>query len=284
MRVPDHLSRGVNLPALRSLGAASALLLLAGCAGNGETPLRSGQPGLPVAQAALEGGTPGLALQICQSLLAQNPKDAEAAVCVGDALTSLGRGSEAGPSYERALALDAHSARALVGLGRLRLESDPANAEVLFTRALDREPRNAVALNDLGVARDLQGRHVQAQEAYGRALGISPTMQSATVNLALSMAMSGRAAEAVPMLRPLAENANATEKVRHDYAAVLTMAGRTADAEKILGADLSPSEVDSAVAGFSALPSSSQPPKAIQPASPPPAGSAGEPGQAWPNH
>ena len=33
-----------------------------------------------------------------------------------------------------------------------------------------------VALNDLGIARDLQGRHTDAQTAYREALGVNPDM------------------------------------------------------------------------------------------------------------
>src|SRR6266567_3547423 len=105
MRVALLFSFGVKQPILRQ-GAAALLLLLAGCSANGDAPLRSGQPGLPVAQAALDGGSPDIALQICQSQLAGNPLYADAAICVGDALTALGRGTEAEPSYERALAIN----------------------------------------------------------------------------------------------------------------------------------------------------------------------------------
>ena len=49
-----------------------------------------------------------------------------------------------------------------------------------------------MALNDLGIARDLQGRHTDAQMAYRQALGISPEMSAAQVNLALSLAMGGQ--------------------------------------------------------------------------------------------
>ena len=77
---------------------------------------------------------------------------------------------------------------------------------MLFLQALTHDPRNTTALNDLGVARDLMGDHTGAQEAYRQALGIDPEDSAAQVNLALSMAMSGDAADAVRMLRPMASN------------------------------------------------------------------------------
>ena len=108
------------------------------------------------------------------------------------------------------------------------------------------------ALNNMGIARDLQGRHLDAQEAYRAALGINPELSAAQVNLALSMAMSGQGARALPIIRPLAEAPGATRKTRHDYAAVLAMSGRKAEAEAILSQDLTPEEVRQALAEFEA--------------------------------
>jgi Flp pilus assembly protein TadD len=50
-------------------------------------------------------------------------------------------------------------------------------------------------------------------------------MSGAQVNLALSLAMSGRADDAAPLLRPLASAPNASRKLRHDLAALLAMRG-----------------------------------------------------------
>jgi cytochrome c-type biogenesis protein CcmH/NrfG len=104
----------------------------------------------------------------------------------------------AAESYSEALRLDPKSVLARIGLGRLRLAGDPTAAETLFLEALQRQPHNAVALNDLGIARDLLGRHQDAQTAYRQAIGLEASMSGAEVNLALSLAMSGRADDAAP--------------------------------------------------------------------------------------
>ena len=68
----------------------------------------------------------------------------------------------------------------------------PGRAEELLLLALAQNPREAAVLNNLGIARDLQGRHAEAQKSYGEAIAANPSMRAAQVNLALSMALSGQ--------------------------------------------------------------------------------------------
>ena len=69
---------------------------------------------------------------------------------------------------------------------------------------------------------------------------------------ALSLAMSGQGARALPLIQPLASAPGASRKVRHDYAVVLAMSGKRAEAERILAADLTPEEVRQALAELDA--------------------------------
>lgn len=224
--------------------------LLAACASQDVSRAGDGQPGLNVARAALAGGSPDMALNISNSILAKQPGNVPALLNQGDALSALGRLDEANASYTTALAADPGSVGAQIGLGRLRLSSDPAQAQLLFLGVLEREPRNKVALNDLGIAYDLQGLHAGAQGAYRRALGVDPTMRAAEVNLALSMALSGRANDAVQLLKPLASDPDASRRTRHDLAAALALAGDRQGAAGILGADMTPQQVDRALAAY----------------------------------
>lgn len=215
----------------------------------------TGQPSLQTARVAMSGGSADVALAICDRLLTGRPRDAELLSCRGDALASLGRNAEAGAAFALALAADGNSPAAKIGLGRIRLATDPASAESLFLDALVRDPRNAVALNNLGIARDLQGRHADAQTAYGEAIAAAPEMRAAQVNLALSLAMSGRAGEAVRIMRPIGGRADASARERHDLAAVLAMDGKQDEASQLLRPELDGAQADQAVSGFKALPS-----------------------------
>jgi Flp pilus assembly protein TadD len=238
--VADSVIRGIAL---------ALLVLLAACA-RGANGVGSGPPGIDVADAALKGGSPEIAAQIAGNILATNPGNEDALLTKGEALTQLGQTGEAAATFSAALAVNPNSVGANIGLGRLRLSTDPSSAERLFLQALSREPRNDVALNDLGIARDLQGRHTDAQMAYRQALGISPEMSAAQVNLALSLAMGGQSHDAVLLLRPLAERPGASQQTRHDLAAVLTMNGDRAAAAEILSKDLPPEQVQEALSAF----------------------------------
>ena len=234
------------------VGVLAALTLLAACSGQTAPQLSTGDPSLRTAHAALESGAPLIALNIC-TRLAQTSRSAEILTCEGDALTTLAKTGEAATAYAAALAADHGSVAALLGLGRLRLATDPVRAEELFLQVLAQQPRQAAALNDLGIARDLQGRHVEAQKAYGEALGADPDMRAAHVNLALSVALEGRPDDAVRMLQPLADSPEATSRERHDLAAVLAMAGRNAEAARLLSPDLQGADLEKALAGYRSL-------------------------------
>jgi Flp pilus assembly protein TadD len=226
------------------------LVVLCARSPRGVTGVGSGPPGLDVADTALKGGSPEIALQIASNVLAQNPGNGSALATKGEALTALGRPEEAAIAFSQVPPKDPASVSAQIGLGRIKLATDPVGAEAAFLGALSQDPRNGVALNDLGIARDLQGRHTDAQTAYRSALGVDPDMRAAQVNLALSLAMSGQSRDAVQLLRPLASKPDASPQVRHDMAAVLAMSGSKAEAEQILSKDLSPEQVKQAMDAF----------------------------------
>jgi Flp pilus assembly protein TadD len=242
---------------------AVLLLLLASCTERSvpdtiplqppSASLSTWKPSLHLADTALSRGAPAMALHISDDLLVKDPRNAEALARRGDALVALDRAGEAAVSYNMAVGIEPNNAQALLGLGRLRLAQDPAAAEALFARVMTADPRNAVALSDLGVARDVQGHHAAAQDAYRLALGVAPDFMAAQVNLGLSLALSGNADEAVRQLRPLATAADATPLVRQDLALALTLNGRKDEASAMLGRDMRPDQVRDALNAFEAL-------------------------------
>lgn len=230
----------------------AAMAMLAACSSQEAPRLSNATPGINIAHAALASGSSEIALNVSNGILAKEPRDVPALITQGDALTALGRLEEAEASYGKAVSLDSGSIGGQIGLGRLRLRTDPAQAQTLFLRVLQREPRNKIALNNLGIAYDLQGDHAAAQAVYRRLLGADPTLRAAEVNLALSMALSGRAPEAVQMLRPLAGRFDATPRIRHDLAVALTMAGQRDEAAQVMAKDMTSDQVEQALRGFDA--------------------------------
>lgn len=225
------------------------VLWLTAC-GTNSPHLAQEQPNVEVARAALRGGSPQVALQILSNTLSRAPDNGPALLVQGDALTAMGQYEQAELTYDKILRREPDSVGANIGVGRIRLASDPAAAEVIFLKVLHRDPHNTTALSDMGVARDLLGRHKEAQAAYQEALAMDPQFFAAQVNLALSLAMTGRSDDAIRMLRPLASTASASPKLRHDLAAALAMAGNRDEASRILSADLSPDEVRQALNAY----------------------------------
>jgi Flp pilus assembly protein TadD len=229
------------------------LLLLGGCADHTVPRLSDRPPSENFAKTALSDGAPEMALSVSANVLKTHPDDEDALLVQAGALAQLGRTQEAEASFRRVLARDPASAAAARGLGRLLLATDPAGAAASFQQAIDHDAADAASLNDLGIARDLQGQHAEAQAAYRKALAISADMTAATANLALSLSLSGHAAEGVQLIGPLAERPDAAPRLRYDLAAVETMAGDRQAAASVLKEAMPADQLQGALDGFAAL-------------------------------
>ena len=238
---------------MQRIGALAGLILLTACTSRTPPQLSTGEPSLNTGQVALSDGAPDVALAICRRRSVDDPTSVAALACEADALTALGRPNEADAVLLKALTIDPKSVRILVGVGRLRLANDPGHAEKLFQLALQLQPRNAVALNDLGIAQDLQGHHTAAQASYAAAIAADPDMRAAQVNLALSMALQGRPDDGARLMLSVAGGPDATVRERHDLAAVLAMAGHVDEATRLLSPELQGADLDAALAGYRAL-------------------------------
>jgi Flp pilus assembly protein TadD len=216
-------------------------LLLAACGSHSADQARKEDDA--VAQAALNAGTPAAALELADATLKKHPDDEDALIHRGLAMTELGRLDDARQTLRKAVTLQPRNEQALLALGRVQLPVDPADAEAHFESALKQDSVNAAALNDLGIARDLQGHHVDAEAAYHAAIAAQPNMTAPRVNLALCLAIQGKGDDAIRLVQPLAAAPEATPKVKQDYAAVLAMAGKREEAQNVLSANLPADEV-----------------------------------------
>jgi Flp pilus assembly protein TadD len=234
---------------------ALATLALASCAAHppGSGDDAAGAASLKLADAAMAGGAPAIALRVADGVLAAHPADVAALVEEGTALAALGRDDQATISFRRALALAPGSREARIGLGRLALGSDPAEAATLFGEVLRSRPDDVTALIDRGIAEDLQGEHAAAEASYRAALSVQPDNTAAEVNLALSLALAGHAQVAIGMLRPLAAGQAGGRRVADDLAVALAMSGETRAASEILAPELSESEITEAIAAYREL-------------------------------
>ena len=249
------------------------MLALAGCANGGRQPA-DGRLGLGLADSALAGGAPSLALQVSKAVLARHPNDVPALLRRGDAYYQLGDYPRAAASYRQVVTLQVHSVPALMGLGRVALATNPAEASARFSEVLALQPTNQAALSDRGVASDLSGLHAEAQNDYRRAITLanaeaahgiengaeSGALAATQVDLAVSMAISGQPAAAVRILQPIAASPDATPRVRQDLAMALALDDRADEAARLLLTQMSQSQARSAMAGYQALREGATPP------------------------
>ncbi|MDR3449328.1 MAG: tetratricopeptide repeat protein [Alphaproteobacteria bacterium] len=134
---------------------------------------------------------------------------------------------------------DATMSNSLCQQGKLLLEThEAAQARDIFASATMRDPENARAWNGLGVADDMLNRHDEAAMAYKHALDIEPGNLLALNNMAHAYMAAGNYDQAVQLLEPHLQDAGVSETLKQNYAEAKTMAGLSASLPKEAFADL----------------------------------------------
>ena len=197
----------------------------------------AGMSGPAVAQTAQE-NTDADALAADMRLLAANPLDVEALITAGEITLRMGDTTASATFFGRAERIDPLNPRIKAGLASLMLRAErPGEALRRFRDAEARglDPRKFAA--DRGLAYDLIGEQERAQRDYRLALQAGPD-DEVTRRYALSMAISGRTAEAMKLLDPLLRRSD--RAAWRDRAFVLAMGGDQAGARKIADTMMSP--------------------------------------------
>jgi Flp pilus assembly protein TadD len=163
--------------------------------------------GAPDARAQLAVGTagesPADALARNMKRLGSSPRDFEALVGAGRASLALGDTQAAAGFFGRADEVWPASPLPQAGMGAaMAQEGDGATALQFFARAVQRGATQSMIGADRGLAYDLLGQHAQAQADYRAAL-LGRDRDEARRRLALSLAITGKKAEALSMLSPL---------------------------------------------------------------------------------
>ena len=232
--------------------------LLAGCSSGGMTLKGNKEEGLKLArllrdqgrlEAAAEvyarldvrGKLSGAEMLEYASVAGPVRQPAEALALYGRARDALG-GNFAEMSAPEATAICVGMGRAELALGRT------AAAQKDFDCALQRDARNATALNGMGVLLDAQGRHDDARRRFEQALSSEPGNIAVMNNLALSWLASGQPERAINQLRSADLN---NPSVRLNLALAWLYQGNEANAREVLSKLADASRVDSLVASLS---------------------------------
>ncbi len=163
-------------------------------------------------------------------------------------------------NYARALRAQARSAQAVAVLQGTVIKN-PADFEVLgaygkaladagrlkeaaetLSRSHTPERPNWSILSAQGAVADQMGEHEAAQGYYDAALKIVPGDPTVMSNLGLSYALSKQLPRAETALREAAAHPQADARVRQNFALVLALEGKFAEAEAVSRRDLAPAE------------------------------------------
>ncbi len=134
--------------------------------------------------------------------------------------------------------LSEEMAKTLIASGRLR-DGVVLIEKVAALPNVDRA-RTARLHSATGVAFDRAEKHAEAQAQYRMALQAQPHNASALNNLGLSYAMSGQLDLAEKTLRQALVSPTAGTQVRQNLAMVLSLKGRTDEARRLVSRDLPP--------------------------------------------
>lgn len=148
-----------------------------------------------------------------------------------DAVTVLRRATANGPAEETP-AVRLELARAMLAAGLLR---DAAATLDGLSAGAPGDPR---ILGLSGILADREGRHGEAQTLYRQALAVDPDNARVANNLALSLAISGRLAEAIRVQEQTVQSGRATIQMRQNLAMFYALAGRINEAEALTRATL----------------------------------------------
>jgi Flp pilus assembly protein TadD len=254
----DRLRRRRSAPAICLAIAAS----LAACA----SPTPSGGPGpapaatadaqtlLRIADRMRAEGAYDSALNVYRQAETALPDESAPRIGEGDVLTALGNYGQATEAYSAALRLDPKSAPAMRGLAIALMRNDQARlAQMPLDRLKEIAPTDPRTYSLAGVAFDLAGNHAAAQTQYRLGLGKVPKDPGLSIDLALSLALTGDFTGAEALLEPLVERPEATSALRQNLALVYGLAGDRANAAKIGRLDLNAAAVDHNLAQYEVL-------------------------------
>ena len=207
-----------------------------------------------IGAAAHSGGDLPTAVSVYRRAAEMAPQEPAPLIAAGDVLLQIGEVNEAIVSYNAALVRPGDTQGAQIGLAKAFLKSGkPQLALTPLSKALKESPDDPKLLLLLGVSRDPAGQHGEAQGYYRSGLARAPGDPALTVNLALSLTLSGDYPNAIAVLQPLALASTASAQKRQTLALIYGLKGSVAEAARIGRIDLDETVVEHNLAYYQTL-------------------------------
>lgn len=207
-----------------------------------------------IGEAARAGGDYSNAVAVFRRAAEIEPRLPAPFVAIGDSLMALDAVNEAILAYHSALARDGSYLPALRGLAKAYIKTGrPELALAPLDQAIALNPLDPKLLVLLGLVADAEGQHQQAQAYYHRGLQRAPGDPALTVDLALSLALSGNYADAIAVLQPMAAAPTGSAQERQSLALIFGLQGRLAEASRLGRIDLDEASVEHNLAYYGML-------------------------------
>jgi len=237
--------RSVRL--LASVGAVALAMAATGCATTPSSPDVTGS--IATDNASRTEAEWRREMDVWGARYRANQSDSQAAIRYAQALRSIGQRAQATAVLEQATISNPHGQLLLGAYGRALADNGNfGQALEVLNKAHSPDRPDWRILSVQGAALGQLGRHGEAQRYYASALRLVPDEPSVLSNLGLSYALSKNLPQAESTLRRAAQQRPSDSKIRQNLALVVGLQGRFAEAEKIVGADLSPEEAAQNVA------------------------------------
>jgi Flp pilus assembly protein TadD len=205
------------------------------------------------ARGARDSGDLSNAVMLYKNAYDVAPGRADVGAELGQTLAALGAYNEAADVYRDTLSTNPKNADALRGLGNALISlNQPRLALEQFQAALALKPDPRL-YNSMGVAHDMSGDSPTAQASYRSGLALAANDASLRNNMALSMALAGDYDQAIGLLAKLVDEPRAGTRPRQNLALVYGLAGRNADAAKLIRIDFDERTVQNNLAYYETL-------------------------------
>ena len=172
-------------------------------------------------------------------VLEKDPKNKRTHIALGQMLRKNKEYDQALKQFQIALLHHPESQQARGEIVKTYITLNQGEMAALEARSLIKNnQKNPAFHNLLGVALDLQEKHLEAQDAYGRSLELQPDQLRVQSNLGLSLAFSGQYSDAISLLERVVRSGSALAKDRHNLAVAYGLSGDLEKAEAIFRVDL----------------------------------------------